>query len=76
VIVRNKVIVRSNKANAAGRLHKDHAAKAEGREIAKAGGRRMLAAKVAEANGAIAETTGVAASVAASKARPKSISRN
>jgi hypothetical protein len=62
-----------NKASAVVRLHRDHAAKAEGREIAKAEGGRMLAAKVAEA---IAVTTGVVAIVAASKVRRKSTSKN
>jgi hypothetical protein len=53
-----------------------NAAKVAGREIAKAAVDRTVAAKVAEANGAIAVTTGGVATAAASKGRRKSISKN
>ena len=56
---------------------KDYAGKAEGREIVKAGVvRRMVAAKVAVASAVIEVTTGVAAIVAVSKGRRKSILKN
>jgi len=61
------------KANAADHLHKDHAAKAVGRAIVKAGVRRTAAGKLAVV---IAVTTGVAAIAAASKARPRSTLKN
>ena len=54
---------------------RDHAAKVEGRQIAKAvGDRRTVDVKVAEASGV---TTGAAVAIAAAlKARRKSISRS
>jgi len=55
---------------------KDRVARAEGREIAKAGAVRMAAVKVGAVSEAIEVTTGVVATAAASKVRPKSISKS
>jgi hypothetical protein len=71
------VEVHRRRDKAARAVDKGHAGKAEGREIVKAGVvRRMVAAKVAVASAAIAVTTGVAAIVAVSKGRLKSILKN
>lgn len=71
VIVLRAIVLRVIVRKEAGVLaDKDHAGRAEGREIAKAEAvRRMLDAKVAVL---IEVMTGVAAIAAASKARPKS----
>ncbi len=69
-----KVIVR--KVAAVKALRKDRVQVVGRREIAKAGEARTAAVKAAGANEASGATTAEAGIVAASKVRPKSISKN